>query len=155
MSRVGAGRPRHMRFTPTHKHCIRCNRWLPHSEFGLDRSRPSGLESSCRSCAVSKKRVWRETNRTSHTVSNRKSYRIKTYGLSDDDYYAMLLEQDGLCAICREEPSFRRQPLHIDHNHDTGKVRALLCGHCNQAIGKFREDPHVLRRAADYLERYA
>jgi hypothetical protein len=64
----------------------------------------------------------------------------------------MLKEQDGKCAICQCKPS---KTLHLDHNHSTGKVRALLCQLCNHAIGLLKEQPEVLKRAATYLERYA
>lgn len=61
----------------------------------------------------------------------------------------MLREQDGLCDICR-----KASPTAIDHDHDTGKVRALLCNRCNTGIGMLGDDPEVLRAAANYIERH-
>lgn len=61
----------------------------------------------------------------------------------------MLLAQDGRCLICRGEFG---QTLPVDHCHRTGKVRGLLCHHCNRGIGLFGDDPERLRRAADYVE---
>ncbi|SFF46060.1 Recombination endonuclease VII [Blastococcus tunisiensis] len=58
----------------------------------------------------------------------------------------MLRDQDGLCAICRVAPA-----VHVDHDHETGAVRALLCFNCNGGLGQFRDDPDVLRAAADYV----
>lgn len=63
----------------------------------------------------------------------------------------MLIEQEGLCAICRQPSDGRR--LDIDHDHKTDRVRGLLCRKCNLSIGKFEDDPNMLRRAAEYLER--
>lgn len=76
----------------------------------------------------------------------------KAYGISLADYEQMLVEQDGRCAICGQPPKDRR--LAVDHDHETGRVRGLLCyGHCNRAIGLLRDNPELLRRAAEYLER--
>lgn len=63
--------------------------------------------------------------------------------------------QGGVCAICLGPPAEgdRGDRLHVDHDHVTGEVRGLLCSHCNTALGKFRDDPARLRRAAEYLER--
>lgn len=62
----------------------------------------------------------------------------------------MLREQDALCAICHKAPA-----AHVDHDHKTGAVRALLCFNCNGGLGQFRDDPVVLRAAADYVEEHA
>jgi hypothetical protein len=59
----------------------------------------------------------------------------------------MLEAQDGLCAICRSAPA-----VHVDHDHETGAVRALRCLNCNGGLGRFRDDPFLLRMAAFYVE---
>ncbi|UOY02503.1 endonuclease VII domain-containing protein [Blastococcus sp. PRF04-17] len=59
----------------------------------------------------------------------------------------MLEAQGGLCAICRAAPA-----VHVDHDHVTGAVRALLCFNCNGGLGQFKDDPAVLRAAADYVQ---
>lgn len=76
------------------------------------------------------------------------------YGLSVEDYLSMLDEQNGVCAIC-EHTCASGNRLCVDHCHSTGRVRGLLCAHCNHAIGKLGDDPQVLRRAAGYLEEHA
>jgi hypothetical protein len=75
------------------------------------------------------------------------------YGITAEQYAALLAEQDGKCAICRTDdwPSKDRAP-HVDHDHVTGRVRGLLCGICNNGLGSFRDDPARLRAAAEYLE---
>ncbi len=67
----------------------------------------------------------------------------------------MLFEQGGGCAICHGPQIATGRAFDIDHNHITKQVRGLLCNLCNTAIGKFEENPVLLRRAADYLEYYA
>jgi hypothetical protein len=61
----------------------------------------------------------------------------------------MLDKQNGMCAICQTAPA-----AHVDHDHETGAVRALLCFNCNGGLGQFRDDPAVLRAAADYVEEH-
>ena len=64
----------------------------------------------------------------------------------------MFEEQGGRCAICStEEPGGNGNHFSVDHNHKTGKVRALLCNHCNTGLGKFQDDPDLLRIAQLYL----
>lgn len=70
------------------------------------------------------------------------------YGITLDQYAAMLEAQNGLCALCEQ-----REPKHIDHCHETGRVRGLLCPSCNTALGKFDDNPALLRKAMSYLER--
>jgi predicted nucleic acid-binding Zn ribbon protein len=75
------------------------------------------------------------------------------YGITAEQFAAMLEEQNNLCAICRspEWPGKGSRP-HVDHDHATGKVRGLLCGKCNVALGNMHDDPVRLRAAAAYVE---
>lgn len=74
----------------------------------------------------------------------------KRYGISLEDYRRVELEQDGKCAVCRRPPN-GHGALHVDHDHDSGHVRGLLCFSCNYAIGAFKDSPTMLQRAIDYL----
>ena len=81
------------------------------------------------------------------------AHRLRKYGLSVIAYNQLLAQQNGVCAICREpETAGNARELSVDHDHKTGRVRALLCGHCNSAIGFLRESPLLARAAATYLE---
>ena len=73
----------------------------------------------------------------------------RRYGISAEEADLMLAEQDGLCVICRTAAA-----VHVDHDHETGAVRSLLCFNCNGGLGQFRDDPAVLRAAADYVEEH-
>ncbi len=73
--------------------------------------------------------------------------------MSQDDYDKLLQLQNGVCAICQQECSTKRS-LAVDHDHQTGQVRALLCRDCNITIGLMKEDAARLRAAADYIEKY-
>lgn len=74
------------------------------------------------------------------------------YGVTPDQTAAMLAAQANRCAICGTEAGIGKNGLHLDHDHTTGKVRALLCGPCNNGLGLFKDDPARLRAAAAYLE---
>jgi len=66
----------------------------------------------------------------------------------------MLKSQNGNCAICGiDQPSNGRR-LAVDHDHETGKVRALLCGNCNTGMGSFMDNPKLLQKAINYLETF-
>ncbi|MBO1267080.1 endonuclease VII domain-containing protein [Arthrobacter cavernae] len=75
--------------------------------------------------------------------------RIKwRYGLSPEEFEGLHSSQGGKCAICSLIPP---TPLHVDHDHETGKVRGLLCGSCNRAIGLLKDDTDLMRSAIAYL----
>lgn len=70
-------------------------------------------------------------------------------------YAKLNAAQQGKCAICqKQETAWPRKNLAVDHDHNTGKIRALLCTACNMAIGLMRDDPDRLRSAANYLEKH-
>lgn len=73
---------------------------------------------------------------------------LRVHGLTVDDYERMVAAQAGCCLICGDVPA----RLYVDHDHDTGAIRGLLCNLCNRAIGQLRDDPAILRRAADYID---
>ena len=81
------------------------------------------------------------------TLRNRKQ-QVSLYGLTLEDYDAILEKQDSVCAICSKKPPGN---LHIDHNHQTSEVRGLLCGKCNRAIGLLNDDVSLFSRAITYL----
>jgi hypothetical protein len=86
------------------------------------------------------------------TPAQRRATRLLAeYGISVEDYERLLTAQGGVCAICSKSPG--RKILRVDHCHRSTRVRGLLCDNCNLALGLFKDDPALLRRAAEYLER--
>lgn len=71
------------------------------------------------------------------------------YGLSLEDYAALLHEQNYQCGICKKQFT---QTANVDHNHDTGKVRGLLCHNCNSLLGHAKDNPDILTSAIEYLQ---
>ncbi len=93
---------------------------------------------------LAKQREYQKTD--AYKQAQRRS-RMKQYGITVEDYDAMLLAQDGRCAVC-DRPMFGP---HIDHDHVTGEVRGLLCRACNQGLGIFEDDVDRLLGALTYL----
>lgn len=90
--------------------------------------------------------------------SYHKYYNERNFNISDADRQLIDDNQNGVCAICKEEETIidgqtkKVKPLSLDHDHKTGKIRGLLCTKCNIGISHFNDEAYLLRRAADYLE---
>jgi hypothetical protein len=83
--------------------------------------------------------------------ATRRAYRLRSnYGISLEEYDAMLARQGGVCAICKKPPA-KGKRLVVDHCHLTGMVRGLLCGKCNSLLAFGNDDPDIMRAAIAYL----
>lgn len=87
----------------------------------------------------------REIGRTSE-----QRRRLKRYGLTYDQYISLLNEQNHSCAICNTKKSGKRD-WHVDHCHETGRVRGILCHHCNILLGHAKDNVTILKKAIEYL----
>lgn len=136
--------------------CRLCGEERDIEEFPV-RSDTGRRRTECRSCR-SKANLNRYHTKTStkeaHSKASLKYYLMKRYGMTVEQYGQMSIEQDHRCAICRSPETGNRR-LAVDHCHRTGKVRALLCQACNTALGKLKDDPLLIRRAAEYVERHS
>lgn len=127
--------------SPTSRVCSECKIEKPITAYYTSGKLKSGLTrytSACKAC---------------RHESQRKYYLPSKYGITEDQYNQMLLDQEGVCAICKGGNKFKKPwNLAVDHDHDTGKVRGLLCQACNRTLGLIGESVNALRAAADYLE---
>jgi hypothetical protein len=101
----------------------------------------------------------KKTRNTSAYKIKQRNYMLqKTYGISKERYDELLAEQGGVCFICRnpERRLYKGKPtnLVVDHNHQTGEIRRILCHGCNAAIGLLEENPDRMRHMADYIETF-
>ncbi len=125
-------------------YCPRCRQVQPVERFPRNRSTKSGRGAYCKPCHNA-------NGREAHArrPGGSRSYHLKRrYGITADEYDALVGEQGGVCALCEQ-----RAPQHVDHDHVTGRIRGVLCSCCNQALGNLRDSAATARRAADYLER--
>ena len=85
-------------------------------------------------------------------------YNLKRYGISLEIYEQMLKEQNNVCKICKQSEdridnrTKKPRRLAVDHCHDTGKVRGLLCGYCNSALGMTNDNIEVLQEMIKYIQ---
>lgn len=153
--------------------CTLCHLNKPLSEFRKQSDKKDGHQSACKDCAKVKDkeysdkeknkfraRIYRKThkkhiselrrNRYLKTLEKHKDQQLKrAFGISLVDYNKMLEKQHGKCKICLK-PEINRQ-LSVDHDHKTGKVRGLLCNHCNRGLGSFYDNTEMLKAAIKYL----
>ena len=150
------------------KICSRCGVVKPKSEFYADRreSRPEGsVRSACKECQEAERmkpenyqRVLESQKRRYHSrpleerrVINRRTHLRDVYNITLVDYDAMLEAQGGGCAICGVTPEENGRRLCVDHDHEDGMIRGLLCTVCNAVLGWFEEDPKRFQDAIHYL----
>jgi Recombination endonuclease VII len=177
-SRAGAAPVTGGLYGPEVKRCRKCGELKPLTAFYKEQGCRDGYRNDCKACFAARSKQWYLRNR-SHVIARVKTWqqtnpeRVKAtrkaaqprrrpidrdarlrrvFGLSSDQYAAMLEDQGGGCALCGRTPPPGRS-LHVDHDHETGVVRGLLCFRCNAGIGQFREDKLRLADAIVYLAR--
>ena len=140
------------------KRCSKCREFKPLSDFHRDRGQLSGLSCRCRRCrGVQRRRRYIESGEhermaQQYEAETRSIRYQRRYGITLADYDEMLEEQGGGCAICGKTPEDNGKRLGVDHDHNTGRVRGLLCDKCNSGLGMLRDDSTLLLRAVEYLE---
>ncbi|WP_328903323.1 endonuclease domain-containing protein [Streptomyces sp. NBC_00441] len=127
--------------------CTDCGKSLPLAEFTRDGR--GGRRRKCRACRAKWRKEWREANRGKHAQYQRR-FALAAYGLTEAEYEAMLAVQGGVCAMCGRSCRTGRK-LAVDHDHQSGRVRALLCVVCNQSLGVYEAFRDA---AANYLATY-
>lgn len=95
---------------------------------------------------------WRQNNLERVALNNWRKNIRRDYGMTIEDYDIIYNNQEGCCAICKKHSSTFRIRLAVDHDHETGKVRGLLCDRCNRGIGMLQDSPEICRQAAKYIE---
>ena len=95
----------------------------------------------------------RTGNRKRNVCIDCRQSQRKIINLSTYEYAKLLVEQNNACAICGVSATDMKRELSVDHNHETKKIRGLLCHHCNIGLGNFRDSTTLLSVAIEYLER--
>ncbi len=132
------------------KACPKCRRFFGRDRFFPDKRMKDGLVTNCRSCRNKAATEWQRRN----PQAKRNTHLKAKFGISLDQFNSLLASQNYRCALCMTPEPRGRGTFHVDHCHDTGKVRGLLCHNCNTGIGKLGDNVESLRRAVDYLERF-
>lgn len=137
----------------THK-CSVCKEEKSLSEFPVRKThRPGKPVSQCTKCRVAYNKAYRAQNKEKVLEIERKSKLKMTYGITPKQYDAMLIKQNSKCAICAaKKPGGRTKMFFIDHCHNNGNIRGLLCMRCNTGLGLFLDNPKFLLSAVSYLK---
>lgn len=159
------------------KKCSTCKIEKPLSEFYPIANGVGGVRPRCKvcACAAEKKKYgerdefrWSKLSKQAiklrddpehkrnHMLAQRRWHLKKNYGITIEDFSAMLDAQGGGCAICgsKQDPAEPKTRMVVDHCHRTGKVRGILCDLCNTAIGKFKDDTSLLMSAINYIQKH-
>ena len=162
-----------MRIASMNKTCSRCKELKPITEFSKKAQGKDGLATWCRACGSKYYYENRERIRGQQRASYMKNKEVvaeyrkryyaknketaklyqlqKMYGMSGEDMQGMMNRCKGCCEICGD--SFSHDNLHyVDHCHDTGNVRGLLCRNCNSGIGLLKDNVGVMLKAIEYLK---
>lgn len=129
------------------KLCHKCRERKTEDDFRSNRN-------TCRACEGAANIV------RNHIVENglkrQRANNLKVrYGMNVDEFFIMLKSQDSQCAICKQDLSEDFTKCYVDHDHVTGRNRAILCYSCNIGLGHFKDNPELLRNAAEYLIRHS
>ena len=111
------------------KTCTRCKEEKPSTDYNKNKNYNDGLFCYCKDC-------------------QKDTQYIRRYGVSKKEVEQMIKDQDGLCALCGNNMENPR----VDHCHETGKVRGILCNHCNVGLGHFFDNVKYLENAIHYLK---
>jgi hypothetical protein len=129
--------------------CSKCHEIKPNKDFFTRENGYRRLQ--CKTCLY-------KANRKNYDHEKERYRKLQnTFGIGKEDFEDLMTQQNGVCAICGNPPkkyARNRGVLCVDHNHETGKVRALLCRPCNQGLGLFYDNKELLRKAKDYLEKH-
>ena len=145
------------------KVCVVCreNKELS-AYYGSTRSK-DGYSYRCKECDREARRKSRNGEGGERTRRGYRDRKLKiNYGISLEDYEIMLEEQGGCCAICGTNNPYGEGQIHqrarmsfaVDHDHGTESVRGLLCNLCNRALGFFQDDPEIIYKAWEYLDKH-
>jgi hypothetical protein len=123
------------------KKCSKCEETKELSKFSKNRVKGDGLQGYCKHCIT--------------RIGQQGTHLKRRYGISIEEYKKIAISQNNKCAICRKVEARltnkRKNFLSVDHCHNTGKIRGLLCNACNIGLGKFKDNPLLLKKALKYL----
>ena len=133
----------------TEKKCGKCRKVSPLDMFNKDASRTDGKDAYCKTCRYEKNRAWAKSNPEKYRDSTRNTRRKIEYGIGHEEFNEILKKQGGKCAICNSKID---KKSHLDHCHETSRVRGILCQSCNLGLGRFKDNVEFLKNAIKYLE---
>lgn len=136
--------------------CKKCRKEKSLEDFTANKLCKFGREHSCKECTITRQGAWEHLRPESHL----NSYLKYRHGLTKKDYDALYMKQQGRCAICNNYETARTKTLTdtkrlcVDHDHNTGAIRELLCTLCNTSLGALKEDISRLEAMIEYIKKH-
>ena len=138
-----------------HKNCSVCAERKHFDLFYNFKNKNDNKSYRCKDCDDKARKKWSDANPEKAYLSMRGRNLKHKFGLTLEDYEKLLKEQEGKCAICEAtEGNSKDWNFAVDHDHETGKIRGLLCNNCNRGLGLLQDSEELLRKAAKYVENY-
>jgi len=132
------------------KVCSKCGIAKPILEFHKQKDTKDGHRSICKIYCLN----YIKNYRTIHPFQNRNGHLRNKFGITHQDYLDMLEAQNGRCKVCGTDTPKGNGAFHVDHCHSSGKIRGLLCHHCNVGLGNFKDNTSLLLKAILYLNEH-
>lgn len=147
------------------KVCTKCKQEKSILEFCKRTNSKDGLDYICKKCNVAAHKKWYKLNkskakksRTDWRLRNldkiRNNNLIKKFGITLKQYNKMFQEQQGCCAVCSRHQGELKKGLAVDHNHENGEIRQLLCGNCNTSLGLMKDNVVLLQKLIEYVQKH-
>jgi len=134
------------------KCCSKCKKSKELKFFGIKRYNKDGLNHYCKKCENERSKLKYSEPENKERIKYNTIFRL--YGLRKEEYFRKLEKQNFKCEICYK-PLLNDKNTHIDHSHQTGKVRDILCSTCNYLLGIVNDDTNKLKSYISYLDKHA
>lgn len=143
----------------TSKRCNACNGLHSFQSFSKDVSKKDGRSIYCNFCRRRKLKEYRKSRPEKQKEYKRKHYNPEQsrdyslryrYGMTSEGFESMFDSQGRKCALCRSDKTDSKNFV-VDHCHETGRIRGILCSSCNRALGIFKDSVVMLKKAIEYL----
>lgn len=149
--------------SPDIRRCRICMLYKEPKYFVKSKAFKSGYDTICLNCSREKVKLWRKANPEKRKEQlkrevgkdyNHNKHLKSSYGITRQEYLVMFNLQNGCCKICNAHQSELNKRLFVDHCHITGKIRGLLCHHCNSMLGYSKDRIDLLKAGIKYLKEY-
>jgi hypothetical protein len=136
------------------KICVKCKELQPIGQYWKDKQKNDGLRPYCKNCERDRytSKEYYAQRKDPKYVAIKHRHKMKKYGITEEDFIAMENAQNSCCAICDRPENKMNTKLSVDHSHESGNVRGLLCSNCNRGLGFFKDSPELLVKAATYVK---
>ena len=137
-------------YSDLYRTCMTCGVEKNILEFYMRDKKTGRRHSACKECDKARVKARHQAN----PERTRNNDLKRNYGITLQEHQEMYKNQNGVCAICKGEGDGKWKKLCVDHDHNTGKVRQLLCRNCNMVLGQVGDNPNLLEEMIKYLQKH-